>query len=45
MAVSRTCDECLKIKRCRLYRRDDGLLCYLCRRCARVLGYVEAKYE
>lgn len=42
MTVSRPCDECGKVKRCRMYK-CSGYECevinYLCGPCARVLGY------
>jgi len=42
MAVSCICHECHKVKRCKLYTRQDGSnveQSYLCRPCARSLGY------
>jgi len=50
MAASRPCEECGKVKRCVLYRRFfdpqrtmlahvSPLWIYVCRRCARALGY------
>ena len=46
MAISRPCDECYLIKRVTAYREDsrEGMagvgLAYLCRPCARELGYL-----
>jgi hypothetical protein len=37
--ISRVCDECNAIKRCRLYLDRENLIVYLCRRCARELGF------
>ena len=41
MPVSRPCQHCGKVKRCALWRDTDheGTIIYLCRPCARVLGY------
>ena len=40
MGVSRTCEDCLTVKRCNAYAgRDGSALVYLCRPCARALGY------
>ena len=48
--TSRPCDDCFKIRQCALYRREEEgaaalRLAYLCRPCARRLGYLpkEAK--
>lgn len=50
MAVSRLCDECSKVKRCRMYAVDpteqETSIAghpYLCRSCARELGYVQTR--
>jgi hypothetical protein len=41
MSVSRTCEDCFTVKRCNAYAgRDGSALVYLCRPCARALGYV-----
>ena len=46
MPLSRPCDECWSVKRVRAYPVDNpeaavlGALVYLCRPCARALGYV-----
>jgi hypothetical protein len=39
MAVSMTCEECLKVKRCKMYSTgsDGKLTAYLCAVCARKL--------
>ena len=41
MPVSRPCQHCSKVKRCTLHRDGDheGVIIYLCRPCARALGY------
>lgn len=39
MSVSRPCEECSKVKRCKLYG-DNARHAYLCGPCARELGYV-----
>jgi len=45
LGISRKCDECWTVRRCRAYPVDvDGAprtLAYLCRPCARKLGYRE----
>lgn len=41
MSVSRPCQECSSVKRCTLYTDRDGRVVYLCRRCARELGFAE----
>jgi len=44
MSVSRKCEDCFAVKRCRGYADPDRptgcALTYLCRPCARALGYV-----
>lgn len=50
MAVSRPCDHCGKVKRCHMYTGERITeseaqlitMVYLCRPCARELGYREA---
>lgn len=39
MSVSRPCEECGKVKRCKLYG-DRARHAYLCRPCARELRYL-----
>lgn len=47
MSVSRKCDECGKVKRCKMYTRKDPdspgkvLVLYLCKPDAKALGYGE----
>jgi hypothetical protein len=41
MMISRECDECGRVRRCRLVIEPSGRVSYLCRRCARELGYTE----
>ncbi len=38
MAVSRKCDNCFEVKRCRMVVTREGIE-YLCGRCVRELGY------
>lgn len=48
VAVSRPCDHCGKAKRCEIYYESGpkqaglSMVNYLCRPCARELGYIEA---
>lgn len=43
--VSKKCDQCWAVKRCQAYPsahpQETGRLVYLCRSCARLLGYVD----
>jgi hypothetical protein len=41
--VSRECEECGRVRRCRLVVEPSGRVGSLCRRCARELGYVERR--
>lgn len=36
--ISRRCEECSAVKRCRLFV-DHGVIVYLCWRCAKALGF------
>ena len=45
MAVSKLCDQCNKVKRCSMYLSNGGDAVYLCRPCARELGYLEKEME
>lgn len=38
MAPSRPCEECSKVKRCRLHLDRDGRPTYMCDACAKELG-------
>ena len=43
MAVSRPCDQCGDVKRCKMYMDDTGMgepvPCYMCNVCAQELGF------
>lgn len=39
MPVSRPCEECSAVRRCRLFLDRDGVAVYLCAPCARGLGF------
>lgn len=41
MAVSMRCEQCFQVKRCKLYLDQDQATVYLCRPCARELGFLE----
>jgi hypothetical protein len=43
--MSHPCDECWLVKSCRMFVDADGRPCYLCRRCARRLGYTDTGNE
>ncbi len=40
--VSRRCDHCCRVKRCRLALDAGGRIAYVCRTCSRELEYPEA---
>lgn len=40
MAVSRECEQCNEVKRCRMYIDENiGAVIYMCMGCAQELGY------
>ena len=39
MAVSRPCEECQQVKRCTMHTDRNEKIVYLCRACARELGF------
>jgi len=43
MGVSRPCEQCGKVKRCRMHLDREGAMVYLCGPCARELGFVTRK--